>query len=360
MVMIMKITSIILILFVAIGAQGAYLTNDYEGQEIQIEKRPFSPPPRYYPEPPDNPFYKYLDDVYIGHPEHFEHMEIYPLYLNNPDTFPYYSMDQAGSKIRVSEIESWGIEKVRITNKSNNYVFIAGGQLITGGRQNRLLSEDILIGPHSEIAVSDVYCIEELRSTGTKDYFEFSPYMGGRSMRNSANSKATQQTIWNTVNKTSERYEAKSPTKDYHMVFDTPELKKQYDKYYHGISRRHFRKSVGMVVAWKGQIIGAELFSNPDLFRQYYKKLLYSYLVDCPKEFHHNKMRPVTTQHTVQEWLESGLNAKLTDEYTPGEGTKWHIEGARYSGTVLIHRKKLTHVTLYPKKLFLHDERRYK
>ena len=356
----MKITSIILILFIAIGAQGAYLTNDYEGNNIQIEKRPYIPPREYYPEPPNNPFYEYLEDVYIGQPQSFEHMQIYPLYLNNPDTFPYYSLDQAGSKIRISEIESWGIEKVRILNKGNHYVFIAGGQLITGGRQNRLLSEDILIAPHSEITISGVYCVEELRSTGTKEYFEFSPYIGGRSIRDSANSKAPQETIWNTVTKTSERYDSESPTRDYHMVFETPELKKQYDKYYQGIPWSQFRKSVGMVVAWKGQIIGAELFSNPDLFRQYYKKLLYSYLIDCPKEFHHGKMRPIVTQHTVKDWLESGLNARLTEDYTPGEGDRWNIDGSRYSGTALIHRNNLTHVTLYPKKSFLYDERRYK
>ncbi len=88
-----------------------------------------------------------------------------------PDT-----LQEALTKGTVIVHETGNVRELKIENKGNEPVFIQFGDLVKGGRQDRVLTTSLLVPPNSgEIAIG-AYCVEQGRwsQRGTEDVSKFS------------------------------------------------------------------------------------------------------------------------------------------------------------------------------------------
>jgi hypothetical protein len=189
-----------------------------------------------------------------------------------------------------------------LVNNSDRPLILLAGEIVTGGKQDRVVGKDRIIPAHSNPVDLGVFCVEPGRWTaragGSGSKFDAAPApMVQPSVRKRAMSDKDQQQVWNEVAKSRESMAAAAPaasgeiaeTSSYAQAMGNEEVKRQVDsvavpleRSYQGLVRElRARNAVGVVAAVNGEIIWADLFASPQLLEKYWPKLVRSYAAEA-------------------------------------------------------------------------------
>ena len=164
-------------------------------------------------------------------------------------------------------------------NRGKAYVLLLAGEILIGGKQNRVLREDLLMPPHSGPRNIGVYCVEQGRwNEGRKD-FDSRGSVVQPSVRSQVLRKAEQSSIWSGVATASRDLQAPSATGSYQAIYDKPEVKAHLEE----TTRRldPAGAAVGAAVFVGPSLAGVDCFHSPGLFAREWPKLLRAYALDA-------------------------------------------------------------------------------
>lgn len=108
---------------------------------------------------------KYLSQITIGSAQKFENLTIYPIQRTAPESFDFFTLDEALSEgsAEITEIgEAGSVPELRFLNKGNKPILLIDGEELIGAKQNRILNLSIL-APMGEKIVIPVSCVESGR-----------------------------------------------------------------------------------------------------------------------------------------------------------------------------------------------------
>ena len=298
---------------------------------------------------------RYLDRAEIHSPVILGRLTIFPITLKSVNRLEnVLTMSEAFEKklLVVEELPSAQVPKARFTNKSENkMIFVMAGAVIVGGKQNRTLTTDALLGPNSS-TVLNVYCVQRGRWTGKKGFEKI--LIAPQNIRARAMQKAGQGEIWREVARTSRKFKASDPTGDLVVVLSKQEKAKHFATLRKRILTKLPEKCVGIVVAKDNKIIGADLFNSPELFTRMKDKVLNAYLGQYTQEELGITakggivvQRP--TQKDVRNYLQACYKASFEQGNLRGVGRIYHIRGARYGETLGFENRYMVHTTLMQK-----------
>ena len=205
------------------------------------------------------------------------------------------------------------VNQLVLVNNSKRPLLLLAGEIVTGGKQDRVIGKDRIVPPESDPVDLSVFCVEPGRWVATSEHFGASGAMYGKtvgghvpapmtmmaqpSVRAKAMGDKSQGEVWDEVKKQREAVSvevaAAAPsasrdlagTSSYARVMENEEVKKQVDavatpieQNYHSLIRQlHDRNAVGVVVAVNGRLIWADVFASTDLLEKYWPKLVRSY-----------------------------------------------------------------------------------
>ena len=206
------------------------------------------------------------------------------------------------------------VNRLVLVNNSKRPLLLLAGEIVTGGKQDRVIGKDRIVPPESEPVDLSVFCVEPGRWVATSEQFGTSGAMYGKaagsaggigggtlmaqpSVRSKAMADKDQGQVWAEVRKQqSAEMVAVSPaaptaatelqqTSSYAKLMENEEVKKQVDaiakpiehNYQSLIKQLRDRNAVGVVVAVNGRIIWADVFASTDLLEKYWPKLVRSY-----------------------------------------------------------------------------------
>ena len=209
------------------------------------------------------------------------------------------------------------VNRLVLVNNSKRPLLLLAGEIVTGGKQDRVIGKDRIIPAESDPVDLSVFCVEPGRWVATSEHFGASEAMyggGGRayasppmammaqpSVRGKAMGDKDQREVWAEVRKQqsavgSALQNAPTPsapaaatevarTSSYAKVMENDEVKKQvdavarpiYQNYQSLIRQLKDRNAVGVVVAVNGHIIWADIFASTELLEKYWPKLVRSY-----------------------------------------------------------------------------------
>ncbi len=208
------------------------------------------------------------------------------------------------------------VNRLVLVNNSKRPLLLLAGEIVSGGKQDRVIGKDRIVPAESDPVDLSVFCVEPGRWVATSEHFGASEAMygstiGGRSphapaptammaqpsVRAKAMADKDQNQVWAEVRKQREEVAgnlvAASPTvagdiartTSYAKVNENEEVKKQVDavakpieqNYQSLIHQLRERNAVGVVVAVNGRIIWADVFASTDLLEKYWPKLVRSY-----------------------------------------------------------------------------------
>jgi hypothetical protein len=219
----------------------------------------------------------------------------YPQYPNHNDS---YRGDEVNTLVLV--------------NNSDKPLLLLAGEIVTGGKQDRVIAKDRIVPAGSEPIDLGVFCIEPGRWTASSSTFGSAAkapahsFMVQPSVRERAMVAKDQQEVWNSVRGSISQMEvAAAPsatagmgsgsgyyrsmgTTSYARAMEDSSVSAKVDEAAapvmtareQVIAQLRKEGAIGVVVAVRGEIVWADLFVDTDLLSRYWTKLVRSYAAE--------------------------------------------------------------------------------
>jgi hypothetical protein len=196
------------------------------------------------------------------------------------------------------------VNRLVLVNNSKRPLLLLAGEIVTGGKQDRVIGKDRIVPAESDPVDLSVFCVEPGRWVAANGKNEFSG--GGAAggvvasfgVRGSAMAAKNQQQVWDNVGKSKEAMARMVPapaaaevnaTTSYARVMDNKEVQKQVDAVAEPVRRNYEsvirqlrdKNAVGVVVAVNGEIVWADIFASTQLLQKYWPKLARSYATEA-------------------------------------------------------------------------------
>jgi len=169
---------------------------------------------------------------------------------------------------------------LRFNTHSDKPVYIAGGEIIAGGRQDRMVIRDTILAPSPKDQYVPVMCVEEERWSEKEKKFAYGGF-ANMHLRKVLDSSRNQVLIWKEVadqldsgkfkNK-SLAYLSRNEDKKYVQAGD------EYFRYFRDKFQQKDSTIVGFVAVSGNKIIGSDIFAGRHLFYQQLEPLLRGYI----------------------------------------------------------------------------------
>lgn len=186
-----------------------------------------------------------------------------------------------------------------LVNNSKRPLILLAGEIVTGGKQDRVIGKDRIVPAESNPVDLGVFCVEPGRWTSASAKFgSMNGAMAQPSVRSKAMADKDQSKVWQAVGGMQETVTVEASaaavpelrsTTSYARVMQNEEVKQKVDSvaapmerdYRSVIQKLRERNAVGVVVAVNGEIIWADMFASTDLLEKYWPKLVRSYAAEA-------------------------------------------------------------------------------
>lgn len=191
----------------------------------------------------------------------------------------------AAKQVKIQEIADGSVNSLTFVNKADRPVFVLAGEVIIGGKQDRIIGRNTVIPAKTTQAVP-VYCVEHGRWDGTTKEFTTARALAHGRLRGRA-SYAAQGDVWNEVAAKNVKRRTTSASDTYRKVAQQQSdgtlgtMEKQVDAALARIPAADRERMVGFAVALNGSVATVDLFASPALFRKLETKLVRSYLTEA-------------------------------------------------------------------------------
>ena len=208
--------------------------------------------------------------------------------FNNKQLHGIVSLSQAIQRglATVSERGTASTENVhflRIDNHSDKSIFISSGEVISGGRQDRMIARDTILAPSGKDQYVPVMCVEEGRWSDKEKKFIYSNFANPH-LRKVLDQNKNQVLIWKEINNQLGLGNIKSKTFAYLSRNFDKKMSVMNDEYYnffHEKLRATDSSLVGFVCISGDKVIGSDIFGSTDLFYNQLEPLLKGYTDDA-------------------------------------------------------------------------------
>ncbi|HWY57772.1 MAG TPA: DUF6569 family protein [Terriglobales bacterium] len=234
------------------------------------------------------------------------------------------------------------VNRLVLVNNSKRPLILLAGEIVTGGKQDRVIGKDRIVPAQSDPIELSVFCVEPGRWTATKANFGSYPAaMAQPAVRGRAMADKDQEMVWSEVRKAQGSMSSQvSPpmaaviggTSSYARVMQNDEVKQKVDAvaepmqhdYQSVIKQLRDRNAVGVVVAVNGEIVWADIFADSRLLEKYWPKLVRSYAAEAI--VNHSKSSE-TDIKAAQRFIENTESRREIVESEPGLYRQTEITG---------------------------------
>src|SRR5258706_2955985 len=207
---------------------------------------------------------------------------------------------------------SASVNQLVLINRSKRPLLLLAGELVSGGKQDRIIGKDRIVPVGAEPLPLDVFCVEHGRWTGSSSQFTASKTIVHPSVREQAAVEQKQTEVWAAVaggstprarfsvapsatpprlssDALADTISSEAPTQSYRKIYEGTRIGGSVGSLVDQLQRRFARATsglkgervVGLVVAYGGEVAWSDIFASSDLFHQYWSKLLRSYAVEA-------------------------------------------------------------------------------
>lgn len=283
----------------------------------------------------------------LGAPVTYQDLTIFPVISSqNADTRDFETLDEALSSGDAVISEQGGymrrtrdgqpvpvytggsaVNQLVLVNRGKRPLLLLAGEVVSGGKQDRIIGKDRIVPIGSAPLPLDVFCVEHGRWTGDSMNFSAAETMVHPTVREQAAVKQDQGQVWAAVRDEtpkvgqSESVAVESraagigagaagtlspappalsqaaiggviqgaPSQSYRRIYQSPMVQNSVEGFADEMSRRFDRATsgikgghvVGVVVAFGDEVAWSDIFASSQLFETYWPKLLRSYVVEA-------------------------------------------------------------------------------
>ncbi|VTU02372.1 Uncharacterized protein (Fragment) OS=uncultured bacterium PE=4 SV=1 [Gemmataceae bacterium] len=214
--------------------------------------------------------------------------------------------------------ETGNVNVLQVENKSADYeLFVQEGDIIKGGRQDRVFASDVLVPPRSGRVSFPAHCVEAGRWQGrgseASTHFTKSDQRIVGSKLAYANATRQQTEVWGSVKENQDKLtknlgttvNAKESVTSFQLTLENKTLQDKVAEFEAALraSGEGKRNVIGCVFLVNGQVTGAEVYGSNALFQKAWPRLLRSQAADAVAEATDRPLPPVPTAPEVERFL---------------------------------------------------------
>ena len=245
----------------------------------------------------------FADDYRVSGPYTHENLSVYLIHAAARVTKPsgkYLTLQEALDQKKVVVFETGNVNELSIENLGNMDVYIQSGDIVKGGRQDRVFPDDFILQSRSGKVPINAFCVEHGRWTrrGSESAEHFSASnqsLPNKSLKLAARGgNASQQRVWDEVEKTnadiaiSSGYASanappsQSPT-SMQMALENKQVSEATNRYVEALERVIEGRDdvVGYAFAVNGNLNSADVYSSHEMFTKMWPKLLQASAVEA-------------------------------------------------------------------------------
>jgi len=279
-------------------------------------------------------------------PWHHGNLTIFPVRLPEwPAWSDVMTMDEAMSRGVLAISETGSVSEVWAQNRAGTPIYMMGGEMIGGAKQDRMLRDDVLLPGHSRSRIP-VYCVEHGRWVGAAE-FRSQRSVVAAPLRMTARAERSQQRVWESVAKAQADLGVRAPSGAFAKVYEDAEVQKKARAYVDELKPliQRERDVCGVIVVSGGEFIVADIFHDEEVFERLWPKLLDSYAVSALQV---GRRGDVWTIEDARRLLRRILSMRRSHQSTPGVGELLELQGAGMMGQALLWKQSVVHLELFP------------
>jgi hypothetical protein len=249
----------------------------------------------------------------------------------------------AQNQVKIQEIAEGNVNGLRFVNRADHPVFVMAGEVIIGGKQDRIIGRNTVI-PANTTQEVPVYCVEHGRWDGTTKEFSSARALAHGRLRGQA-SYAAQQDVWNEVSAKNKARKTQSASDTYRKVAQQQSdgtlatMENQVDAALARIPAADRARMVGYAVALNGAVATVDVFGSPTLFKKLETKLVRSYLTDAVDIAAQKDVKPPTPADVKSFMADADKAAEQKSYDTAAAATVIH-SGERASKAKVDYKRR--------------------
>jgi hypothetical protein len=271
----------------------------------------------------------------------FTHGNLTIFLVHGKDTLPgkeFLTLQEALEQKKVVVHETENVNQLAVENVSPDVeVFLQTGDIVKGGKQDRLIAYDVVVPPKSGKVPIASFCCEQGRwhKRGSEAAGEFAVSTqggAGKDLKVAINLSRSQPKVWREVAENQKKLSdnlmkpvqaAASPT-SLQLAQEDKDLLKTTDEYLKTLTPILGDKPdvIGYVHAINGKVESADIYGSAALFRKLWPRLLRSSAIEAFAEMKKDKKFEPATVEAVKAFLADAAAGKMAEPKDVGPRVK--------------------------------------
>jgi hypothetical protein len=231
----------------------------------------------------------------------------------------FQTLQEALDQGKVTVYETSSVNELVIENRSQDAeVYIQSGDIVKGGKQDRVISIDIILPPRSGKIRISAFCVEQgrwrQRQGETVTHFgSSSDHLATKQLKRAVKESAEQGEVWQEVANAQRRLEktlggrvsSDQSATSLQLTLENKQVRLAADGYVKALSTVLEDKPdvIGYAFAINGQVNSADIYASSDLFRRLWPKLLRATAIEAVAERGEEKSYAPPPPKSVQTML---------------------------------------------------------
>lgn len=248
----------------------------------------------------------------------------------------YLTLQEGMEKKTVKVHETGEVNELSIENTGDAEVFVQSGEIVKGGKQDRVLSISMILPAKSGRIPISSFCVEQSRwrQRGNEQAGAFSKsdkVISTKSLKVATRKSKDQGEVWKEVAANQDKLTANTggdvksaqSASSYQLTLEHGKVKETTGAYVKKLAGVIEGKNdvIGFAFAINGKVNSADLYGSAALFRKLWPKLLEAAAVEAISEKQKKAHTPATAA-SVEAALADGNAAKQTEEKIYGKRAK--------------------------------------
>jgi len=253
---------------------------------------------------------------------------------------------RAHGELLVTERDQATVSALVVENRGAIHVLLLAGEILQGGKQNRIVIEDVLVPPKSGPLTLPVYCVEQGRWVGQSKAFAPREAVAAPQLRARMLDRSEQREVWAEVDRYAKRAAAPSATGSYLAIQDKPEVQAHQKDVEAALGGAIAPGTQGAAVFVGDRFVGIDLFQDGSLFAREWPKLLRAGTIETYGRKIDDKTDEGRQRAHVEDLLRSAAGAD--GSVKRGVGAGWLVEFrlTRARGSALVAESQVVHAAI--------------
>jgi hypothetical protein len=229
------------------------------------------------------------------------------------------TLDEGLSSGQAAVHETGDVNNLTVVNLSaDRLLFVQAGDIVKGGKQDRVLSVDLILPPQSGPISIAAFCVEHGRWSARGDesaqlFASADKVIAGKQLKLAAKSEKSQDGVWGAVASTqvllrrvlNEEVAALESPSSYQLTLENKKVAEAIATQVQALQDLpdEHADAVGFIYAVNGQIAGGDIYGSAELFRKQWPRLLEANAVEAVAAKGDMTVAVIATEDDVRRFL---------------------------------------------------------